>query len=416
MPTPPESLLGQVRNFLAGKIFGSLGVFLARAVSLACCKNRYLTLNMYIHVTCTQESFALLAVLTLKGTECVCLPFSWNRLGRSSSGSPLLAVSFGQFGSSMPLQSIGLALNSFGCSGPKRTLAFRWIPCWQWVPQSESQCLCSVSPRGLLHCSRDSQKHLHDLTLLWHLCHSGSCKSSLAEGLHRTSDEFMMSWNVPNGWNMHWHINNRWNTNDSWEDINNAPDVSLWDLIVRSHSLCSLKQSIGAEFGREAMEVATNEMISAALSDSANRATPRAHDCSFCFIKRCLGSWQVTLGNIEYSWMPLSLARKKTYLCICICLYIYWYVVANYATCVDSYIWAIFLIILGMCGTPYLSFRLCDFYKALLNCWLEVSTLALHFSAWQPTGTRDSLCMEHHQCKLLVTICIYLLDVASNYI
>lgn len=41
----------------------------------------------------------------------------------------------------------------------------------------------------------------NDLTLLWHFCHSSSCKPCLAEGLRRTSDEFMMWWNVPNGWN-----------------------------------------------------------------------------------------------------------------------------------------------------------------------------------------------------------------------
>lgn len=72
----------------------------------------------------------------------------------------------------------------------------------QWVPQSESESHhVARSPRGPLHCSRDSPKHSHDLTLLWHFCHSSSCKPSLAEGLRRTSDEFMMWWNVPNGWN-----------------------------------------------------------------------------------------------------------------------------------------------------------------------------------------------------------------------
>ena len=125
-------------------------------------------------------------------------------------------------------------------------------------------------------------------------------------------------------------------------------------LIARSYSFCSFKQSIETEIRGEAMEVATNEMISAALSDSANRAPPRAHDCSFCFIRRCLGSWQVTditqnilLNMFEYYWYMYILLYTYS---------LYWYVVANCGDSYGQYFWK-------LCRLVVTSTR-CS-----LNCW-----------------------------------------------
>eukprot|EP00435_Cladocopium_sp_Y103_P018976 s210_g4.t1 len=64
-----------------------------------------------------------------------------------------------------------------------------------------------------------------------------------------------------------------------------APDCQR-SLVVLGSSLSKHSKALKTKSEWEAMEVATNEMISAALSDSANRAPPRAEDCSFCFIRR----------------------------------------------------------------------------------------------------------------------------------